>query len=241
MRNRTTWKTWATMAIAVGLVLSAAGASQALDKCKVRTYGRDGTILVDARDVTGTLTWGFTAGRELGTFDNAAECIANGKASKCTLAPEGTLERVSPPPSCTLHLADATSTCSVAIKRCTPGLRPVCPPDMERLGSECIEKTAGLGDHAAVVSACHARGRSLCTAATYMECDVLNLSNSRVGSCGWNTDGGHSLYAAGTLSEAGQNVFNRLFIYQPDNDVHEQTQGSGGIYYYHCCGPLGTE
>jgi len=231
----------APAALALAFVASGANPGLALDQCKIRSYGRDGTLLVDAKNVNGTLTWGFTAQRALGTFDNAAECISNGRASKCTLAPENTLERVSPPPSCTIHLADASGTCSATLKRCTPGLRPVCPPDMERVGSKCIEKTSSSGEHAQAISACHARGRSLCTTATYMECDVLNLSNSRTLSCGWNTDNGNWLFANGTNAEAGQNVFNRLFIYRSDNVVHEQDAGSGGIYSFHCCGELGSE
>lgn len=111
----------ATAAAAV-LLLGAAGPSGALEKCKAKIRGNDSTIEVSAKDVVGPLRWGETAATVVESFDDPT-CVANGKAAKCTLGPEGSLARITPPPSCTVYLADDVDACATLIPKCTPGVR----------------------------------------------------------------------------------------------------------------------
>jgi hypothetical protein len=99
----------------------------AVEKCKVKVTKADGTINVAAKAVVGTLLWGTAAGSETNAFFNAATCVIDGKAKACTLGDVGTEARITPPPLCTLFLADDVGICSVFLQGCTPGARGDLP------------------------------------------------------------------------------------------------------------------
>ncbi|MEO2138289.1 MAG: DUF4215 domain-containing protein, partial [bacterium] len=83
-----------------------------------------GALNTDARDVTGSLRWGGTANDVINTFFNEGSCVVAGRAKKCLTGPAGSLESLTPPSTCTMHLADDSQlTCSTYIRGCTPGLR----------------------------------------------------------------------------------------------------------------------
>lgn len=89
---------------------------------KAKINSKDGTILVSASKVTGTLKWGESAGAVSRSFFDPA-CMTGGKAKHCVFGNVGTAARITPPAHCTIFLADDTSTCSVFLKNCTPGTR----------------------------------------------------------------------------------------------------------------------
>lgn len=125
-------------------VISWPAAGEALDpsSCKAKINSRDGTVLVQARSVSGTLRWGDRAGRAIfPLFDNSGTCVTPGNPKKCQLGPAGTTEQLSPPEACTVYLKDTGdgSNCSAYIKRCIPGRRP-CPSSMIDVGGSCIDK-----------------------------------------------------------------------------------------------------
>jgi len=122
--GRRTLAFMATMALATTCRVPQA---VALDKCKVKVTKTDGTINVAAKGVVGTFLWGTTAGGETNAFSNAGTCVVAGKAKACTLGDLGTDARITPPPLCTLYLADDTGKCSVFIQGCTPGARGDLP------------------------------------------------------------------------------------------------------------------
>lgn len=95
----------------------------AVDKCKVKVKAADGTILVNAKDVSGTLLWGYASGAETNAFSNAGTCVTGGVAKRCELAASPDPARITPPELCTLYLKDGAGTCSTFIKPCTPGVR----------------------------------------------------------------------------------------------------------------------
>ena len=117
-----------TKSIQIGLLTASlllpAVSTWGLDKCKAKIKSKDGTIFVDAKEVDGTLLWGHTAISVTNGFaDPACVDVVKGKAKKCTLGAEGTAERITPPPLCTLYLADDSGSCSAFLKKCTPGVR----------------------------------------------------------------------------------------------------------------------
>jgi hypothetical protein len=98
--------------------------ASALDKCKAKIRPSDGTILVSAKDVSGTLLWGMSAGTVGNAFGNAGTCVAGSPlaAKNCTLGTGAVA--ITPPPLCTLYLKDDSGTCSAFIKKCTPRKEP---------------------------------------------------------------------------------------------------------------------
>ncbi len=120
MAIRTTAKLTATLMICLLLTLTVeAGAT--LDKCRAKINGSDGTVLVAAQGVTGTLLWGDAAGSEVNTF--FASCVTGDVAKDCMFGAAGSLAGITPPSGCTVYLKDSSSTCSAFIKKCTPGVR----------------------------------------------------------------------------------------------------------------------
>lgn len=118
---------WLSLGFGAGVALSVALAAtpgHAVSNCKAKLFKKDGTIRVKADNITGALTWGNEAGSETNTFANAATCIASGAARNCELGAPGSPEQITPPPLCTIYLADdGAQDCSAYIKGCTPGLR----------------------------------------------------------------------------------------------------------------------
>lgn len=113
-------RTRTTVFITVFLsALSNVPAASALDKCKAKTNSKDGTILISAADVDGTLKWGGTASGATNSFFNPS-CVAAGVAKGCLLGDVGTEARITPPRQCTIYLADDSGSCSVFLKGCTP-------------------------------------------------------------------------------------------------------------------------
>ncbi|MDH3684705.1 MAG: hypothetical protein OEP95_00685 [Myxococcales bacterium] len=121
--------------LALGLLAAAttaAAPSLALDRCKARIDTDDGTVQVSAKDVSGELRWGISPDRELRNFWDETSCVDGDRAKRCTLDAPDTLERITPPASCRIHLADANDACTAWVRGCTPGVRerlvPVPPP-----------------------------------------------------------------------------------------------------------------
>ena len=229
--------------IAFALTLCILGAplgAAALDKCGVK-QAKDGTLFVSALDVIGTLRFGYQPDVALTAIPGG--CVTGGVAKSCPVAAEGEEARTTLPPHCVLYLEDGEDTCTAPLKKCVPGLRSACPPDMQRLGDGCIERVVNDGlEFAPAVAACHERGRRVCTLPELLECDVLNLSNGVFGSCGNWTDTSHATWTLGSNTEDGGNILGRLVWYDgTDNSLTEQTQGSGGIYDFFCCAALGAE
>jgi hypothetical protein len=102
------------------MLLHCPGAASALDKCSAKINTTDGTILVGAKSVSGSLLWGNTAGTETNAFADPG-CVVGDTASKCRLGTGAVA--ITPPPLCTLYLKDGSGTCSTFIKKCTPGAR----------------------------------------------------------------------------------------------------------------------
>ncbi len=111
-------RTLAITAVTVATLLNVPGAF-ALDKCKAKTDSKNGTILVSAADVDGTLKWGATASGATNTFFDSA-CVSAGVAKGCVLGDVGSEARITPPRLCTIYLADDSGSCSVFLKGCTP-------------------------------------------------------------------------------------------------------------------------
>jgi hypothetical protein len=240
---RPTHRTLGRVALAVALAtagtMGVASAASALGGCEV-SRKRDGTLRISAKKVSGTLRFGTSPEVIEGRFVNEDRCIDGGKARKCVVAEKGTVERTTPPPLCQYFLEDDEDSCTAKLSGCTPAMRPTCPPDMERMGSTCIERSNGQGTFGEAVSECVDRGRNLCTQSELMACDSVNLSNARPYSCGWFTDGGGWLFALESASEDDQSVFSRITIYRDDNLVRENPTSLGSIHNYFCCAPLGT-
>ncbi len=105
------------------LVLTFQSPSSAAERCKVRVDRKSGVIEVSARNVDpATIKWGPALGEENQDFFDGA-CLVSGAAKKCVLADPATTEAKTPPEGCTLYLADASGSCSVWVRGCTPGVR----------------------------------------------------------------------------------------------------------------------
>jgi hypothetical protein len=215
----------------------------ALDKCKAK-QAKDGTLAVSARDVVGSLRFGYTEDwivTPMSVDVSGDACILDGTAKDCVLGAEGSEARTTPPPYCELHLEDSEGSCTVEIKRCAEGLRAACPPDMVRMGAKCVERIRNVAEEwGTAVDTCHQRGRSLCSVSDMMTCDTLNLGNGTTNTCGTLTDTSSSVWTVTSNSESGQNVFSRPVRYGGDNTIDEQATSTGGMYVFFCCGALGT-
>jgi len=229
------------IALAAALcVLGPAADGAALDKCKLK-QAKDGTLLFSATDVKGSLRIGYQPDVVSRRIPDGP-CLEGGVAKGCVLASTGEEARTTPPPRCELYVEDAEDGCTVPLKRCVPGLRPACPPDMQRLGGGCIEREVNPGvEFGDAVATCHVRGRSVCSLEHLLTCDVLNLSNGTPGSCGNLTDTPSGTWTLGSNAEDGGSPFNRLVWYDGNNLIREQSQASGGMYRFFCCAPLGAE
>ena len=100
----------------------------AVSRCGVGRL-RDGTLTVRATGVTGTLRWGGQLGEETQAFYNAATCLSGTARAACVLGAPGTPERVTPPATCTMFLADdGPARCSAYVRKCLPAPLPIpCP------------------------------------------------------------------------------------------------------------------
>lgn len=233
---------WASL-VCVSLTLFAASAVDAVESCKAK-QAKDGTLLVSAKKVVGTLRFGYSADRMTTVFANGDDCVQNGTARNCTLADAGSPTRTTPPPFCKVYVRDSSVvSCEAPLKRCTPGKRAVCPPDMERIGAECIERTFNTATtYGNATQTCSARGRALCRADTLLTCDTVDLSSARLYSCGWYTDQGDGWpsWTSGSNAEGGD-VSDRLIVYDGDNLLIEADSASADSSFgYFCCAPLGT-
>lgn len=94
----------------------------AADRCSVKVDSRDGTVLVGASHVSGTLRWGTTLGQELTAVDAATTCTTPaGHATRCALAGIGNPARTTVPGGCTIFLADdGPSRCAAYVTGCRP-------------------------------------------------------------------------------------------------------------------------
>lgn len=230
-------------AVAAAMLFIPSGAT-AVDKCKIK-QDKSGTLLVSAQSVVGALTFGYSAERvvtPISVDPSGNACLASGSARNCALGSEGSDARTTLPPDCRLYLEDDDGICTAEIKRCSPGLRPACPPDMVRLGSRCIERTINFAlEWGDAIRACHDRGRSLCTMDDLAVCDTINLGNGTPLTCGTVTDASGTLtWTQTSLVGVGENVFNFPVRYGGNNIMSVQPTSSGGMYDFFCCGPLGT-
>ncbi|HZR82229.1 MAG TPA: hypothetical protein VFD92_14135 [Candidatus Binatia bacterium] len=114
------------LAAAAVAAIAASAPARAADHCSVRVDRRDGTLLLTAAHVTGTLRWGTTLGQESTPVFDAATCTTpTGRAVRCTLGDVGTPERTTVPDGCTVFLADDGPTrCAAYVAKC----RPIPPP-----------------------------------------------------------------------------------------------------------------
>lgn len=228
----------------VATILIVPSAATAVDRCSVKQDKKTGNVLVSAQNVSGTLRVGYRADWivtpiALDASDQA--CIANGTAKDCVIGTQGADSRTTLPPACELYLEDAESTCTATIKRCVAGLRPACPPDMERLGSGCIDRFVNTGlEWVDAVNACHDRGRSLCSVEQLHTCDATNVGSGTPLTCASYTDNGGTLWTLTSFAGDGQNVFSYTVRYGGDNIMSVQSSTSGGIYDFFCCSALGT-
>ena len=123
--RKATWTVAACVALLWAGTALWVGTARALDHCTVSVRTADGTILVGARNVSGTLLWGISEGTATNAFGNAGTCIAGSPlvAKNCTLGTGAVA--ITRPPLCRLYLKDASGTCSVFIKtKCTPSKQP---------------------------------------------------------------------------------------------------------------------
>ena len=109
--------------VAVMSALFWAPQAGALDTCKAKIRGTDGTILISAKNVVGTLQWGWTSGTESNAF--FALCENGSTAKNCTQGTPGSLLATTAPPECQIHLADDSGSCTAYVKKCQPGKRPL--------------------------------------------------------------------------------------------------------------------
>src|SRR5581483_638349 len=106
--------------VACPLVL--ASQAPALDACKARIEPKTSLIRISAAKVSGALLWRASPSAPGSpVFDPS--CVKGTRATKCLLADPATLAARTPPPACTLVLADASSTCSAWVQGCVPGSR----------------------------------------------------------------------------------------------------------------------
>lgn len=235
----------------------------AIDGCKLRA-DNDGTLYFSAKNINVvngrvlTYHWRRLDGSSGRVFFNQETCltgqtvgesgIANGRARKCTFGPEGSLRRIVPPDTCILTVAQDASnptsavpndSCTAYLKGCTPGSRPVCPPDTDRFGSFCIDDR--LQEPSTLLAAqafCHERGRTVCSWQALSQCDQLNF-----GSCGAHTDGPRSapLWTTDTAAEGGDNLFNRILAYEASdvgsNNADELNDDVDEASFF-CCQPI---
>ena len=68
-------RAWHLLTLALMLPLFCGGEAVALEKCKAKINGKDGTIAVQAKDVQGALKWGNEPGQETNAFSNVATCV----------------------------------------------------------------------------------------------------------------------------------------------------------------------
>lgn len=232
------------LAVLCAATLCLAAEAGALDRCKLTQDRQTGVLEVKAKEVAGALRFGFTPENSFSSFFNASECVADGAARGCQLADPATAEARVPPPMCEVYLRDDDSECVATLKRCTPGARPVCPPDMERLGGDCIEKSVSGGlEFSNAIQSCGARGRSLCSLPQLQRCDSLQLANDRPASCGQQTDAGAGvrLWTSSSLPIDGVSAYAHLTVYAGDNEIVHVPSNLGSIYDYFCCAPLGAQ
>jgi len=215
----------------------------ALNSCVATMNSKNGTINVRADGVHGTLRWGWDPGRVVATFDNAAGCLQGNTARGCKLGAKGTPERVTPPPGCTLFLEDDTDSCQDYIAGCVSGARQICPPDMEQVGSWCIDRAAtDFLEFGQAVASCQAKGRSLCPLEAMVECDTNRAGgNFPSDSCAAITDGGGLLWTITPDAADGQNFFSVMTTYRNNNTANVQSTGIGSLYESFCCTRLGGQ
>ncbi len=118
------WRKTAVTALAAIIILACVGPANALDTCRAKIRGKDGVILISAKNVDGALRWGWSAGTENNAFFNPA-CVNGTTANNCTQGDAGTLLARTPPPECTIYLADNSSSCTAYVNKCQPGKRPL--------------------------------------------------------------------------------------------------------------------
>ena len=221
-----------------------AAPASAVKNCKVKIEKHDGTLLVSARSIDGTLSWGYVDDNVTGRFANEGACLSRHHADACELGAVGDARRNSLPPDCVLYLADASKkSCAVGFKSCSPGMRPVCPPDMERIGAWCVETQVNsdseLGD---AILACDARQRSLCPMGVLQTCDAIR-DNGPALSCGDLTDlpDEATTWTLGTNAEHDELITSRQQCYRSDGTMFECDAVAGPQLGFFCCTPLGGQ
>lgn len=201
------------------------GAGQAVTKCKVKVDKRDGTILVSASGVSGTLLWGDSAGFETNAFANAGTCVSGDTAKDCQLGAPGSDEQITPPSLCTLFLADGSGTCAAYIKGCTPGARE--PGAQGPAGPQGPQGPAGpQGDPgpAGPAGATGATGPQGPTGSppvlTYTTCTGTQSSGGNATSTCTATCPANTIISGGTCANAdGNPVFVQAFISDPGTNT----------------------
>jgi hypothetical protein len=127
-------------------MLSVGPATAQLTHCTATVSTKGGTILVGARNVSGTLLWGNSSGTETNAFNNAGTCISGTSvvvARECELGAPGTAAAITPPPLCTLYLKDNGPECTAYIRGCTPGDRTAAPTGVQSVTASAPLNSSG--------------------------------------------------------------------------------------------------
>jgi hypothetical protein len=114
------------IAAVILLLLSGPDPTPAAERCTVQIHPTTGDLAVSATDVAPNPRWGVTPDATTRPFADEGTCLAGDKLRKCGLGAAGTLAARTPPPLCTLCVADdgpAPACCVQHIKGCTPGIR----------------------------------------------------------------------------------------------------------------------
>jgi hypothetical protein len=118
------WRTWPIAAV-IALLPSIPWPAPAAERCAAKIDPSTGEVAVSATGVAPNPRWGTAPGATTQPFASEA-CLVGTRLSKCGLGPPGTLAARTPPPLCSICVADdgtAPACCVEHIKGCTPGVR----------------------------------------------------------------------------------------------------------------------
>ena len=122
-----------------------------------------------------------------------------------------------------------------------------CPPGTDRIGDECITDLHNMANFNDATQTCHDLGMKVCSLATLLRCDRLNLPTNGSTKCGDATDlpGGLTIwtgdvYTTGTdLGNYNQSIAVWFSDVHTGSDQVLRVNGSGFNVFY-CCAPVNT-
>jgi hypothetical protein len=122
MNQRRTW----SIAAVIALWLCGPWPAPAAERCTAKIDPSTGEVAISATDVAPNPRWGTAPGAATQAFAEEATCLVGTKLRKCGLGAPGTLAARTPPPRCSICVADdspAPACCVDHITGCTPGVR----------------------------------------------------------------------------------------------------------------------